>query len=169
MSIGNCKQCNKIFKKRLSDLCVDCLQKSEDDFHLVYRILQKSGSVGGIAIEELAHESNISVDTIEEYYMEGRLGTASNYLKFQCQACDVLVGALQRKGRFCNACSEKTAVQAGVQIKSKQDIDKKDQAVMLKLEQQEFLNNLKADRASGNMHSRMRRSSSRRGVSRRSR
>ena len=109
MALANCKKCSKIYEKRLSDLCPVCLEVDEENFRNLYRRLQKSASQGGIPITELANEVGVSVEEIEQIYLDGRFGTAGAMLKVPCINCSIMVGATQRKGRFCNACSEKTA------------------------------------------------------------
>lgn len=150
MSIANCKRCNKIFQKRLSDQCTDCLQITEQEFRNVYRLLQRSSSDGGIAISQLSHETGVPIEEIEEFYVEGRLGTAASYLKYECATCGVLVGALQRKGRFCVNCSEKNAQDAGVEVKSKSDIDKRDKKLQEQQEQADLLRRIRENRMGGN-------------------
>ena len=119
MPVINCKKCSKIFEKRLSDLCADCLKIDDENFRTLYRLLQKSATMGGVAISDLSDEVGIPVEEIEQMFLEGRFSTAGAMLKFPCQTCGVLVGSWQRKGRFCISCSEKTAQQAGVEVKSK--------------------------------------------------
>ena len=135
MALANCKKCSKIYEKRLSDLCPVCLEVDEENFRNLYRRLQKSASQGGIPITELANEVGVSVEEIEQIYLDGRFGTAGAMLKVPCINCSIMVGATQRKGRFCNACSEKTAQKAGVEIKSKQALEKEKQEELLREQQ----------------------------------
>lgn len=123
-AVINCKKCNKIFQKRISDLCPACILVEEEQFKVLYRALQKSASQGGIAIEELSNEVEIPVEDIERFYLEGRLSTAGSLLKFQCQTCGVMMAAHERKGRFCHKCSEYTASKAGVEVKSTNQLEK---------------------------------------------
>ena len=76
LSVANCKTCGKVFQKRISSFCPDCIEVEEQRFRNLYRALQATASKGGIPIEELAHEVEMTVDEIEGYYLEGRLGTA---------------------------------------------------------------------------------------------
>lgn len=122
--IFNCKRCGKVFQKRLSEMCPDCITLEEEQFKQLYRTLQKSATQGGIAIEELSAQVGVPVEEIERFYWEGRLSTAATYLKTQCHACGVTVRELERKGRYCLKCSEQTANKAGVEIKSIRDLEK---------------------------------------------
>lgn len=142
MSSGiiNCKKCNKIFKKVLTNLCADCIAKEEEHFRLMYRILQQSSAKGGVALEDLAHQVDLPVEEVESMYLSGRFGTAGIYLKFQCQGCSVMMTDMTRRGRFCITCSEKTAQKAGVEVRSKQDIEKRDQQDQMKQQHLNALN-----------------------------
>jgi hypothetical protein len=125
-AVANCSKCNKIFQKILSDLCPTCIQLEEEQFTLLYRALQKSAAHGGIAIETLSADLGIPVEDIERFYLEGRLSTAGIFLKFSCQGCGLVVGDMARKGRYCLKCSEMTATKAGVEVKSRQELEKED-------------------------------------------
>ena len=67
LSLANCKKCKKVFQKRLSDLCPDCITVEEEQFKALYRALQKYREYG-VAIEELSNEVGIPVSDIEEFY-----------------------------------------------------------------------------------------------------
>jgi hypothetical protein len=118
----NCKKCQRIFQRRLSDLCPDCVKQEDDQFVILYRALQKTAAQGGIALDALALQMNIPAEAIEQMYLEGRLGMAGVYLKIPCQACRVLTHESERKGRFCVRCSEETANKAKVDVKSLRDL-----------------------------------------------
>jgi hypothetical protein len=125
VAIGNCKKCGKIFQKKTTEVsCYDCLKQEEEQFTLLYRTLQKSGTQGGIAIEALSAEVGVPVEEIERFYREGRLSTAGIFLKIPCQACGVMTTEVERRGRYCVKCSEMAANKAGVEIKSVQELDK---------------------------------------------
>lgn len=123
-TVCNCKKCGKIFQRRTTDICPECVKVEEEQFTLLYRTLQKSVSQGGIAIEELSAQVGVSIEDIEKFYLEGRLSTAGTLLKIPCQACGVMTRDIERKGRYCSKCSEETANKAGVEIKSVQEIEK---------------------------------------------
>lgn len=148
LSVSNCKCCGKVFQKRLSDLCPACIEAEDQKVRKLYRAIQGSASRGGIPIEELAHQVGMTADEIEAYYLEGRLGTASTLLKFSCQGCGVMIGELQRKGRFCISCSEKTASQAGVSVRSKQELEKREREEQKKMEQLALLKKHNSSRGS---------------------
>ncbi len=138
-ALANCKKCKKLFQKRISDLCADCIALEDEQVRNLYRILQKSGAQGGMAIEELSHETGVSVEEIEEFYHDGRLGTAAPLLKFQCISCGIMMGELQRKGRYCVNCSEKMAAQAGVAVKNTNDLARESAEAQKRQEQMALL------------------------------
>lgn len=123
-TVANCKKCKKVFQKVLHNLCSDCIKLEEEQFKILYRTLQKSASNGGITIDDLSAEVGISVEDIESFYREGRLSTAGIFLKFSCQQCNVMMDERNRKGRYCLKCSDELASKAGVEVKSKQALEK---------------------------------------------
>jgi hypothetical protein len=137
-SVINCKKCNKIFQKRLHPICPECFKLEEEQFTLLYRQLQASAANGGIDINVLAETVGIPQEDIEKFYLEGRLSTAGLYLRMPCQACGAMCGEQERKGRYCNTCSEVTANKAGVEVKPIQEI-RKEEEQMQKLEAQSAL------------------------------
>lgn len=126
-AVINCKKCNKIFQQRLHPICPECVKIEEEQFTLLYRQLQASAASGGIDIDVLADNSGITQEDIEKFYLEGRLSTAGLYLRMPCQACGAMCGEQDRKGRFCNTCSEVTANKAGVEVKPLQEIRKEEE------------------------------------------
>lgn len=138
-SVLNCKKCNKIFQRRLGDVCPHCIKQEEEHFTVLYRTLQKTAAQGGISLEALAKQVGIPAETIEKMYLEGRLSTAGVYLKLPCQQCGTLTQESGRKGRYCLRCSESTATQAGVEVKSIQEIRKEEDLQKRQQEQMELL------------------------------
>ncbi len=138
-TIANCKTCNNLFKKMTVDYCPNCFDVREENFKNVYRALQRTANTGGIAINELAENTETPLEMIEEFYHEGRLATASVLLKFPCASCGDLIPELQRKGRYCVNCSEKVANKAGVEVRSKQDLEKVQKEEMKKQQQASLL------------------------------
>jgi hypothetical protein len=135
-AVINCKRCNKIFQKVANyDNCPACIRLEEEQVTQLYRRLQKSSSQGGITIEELSAEMDISVEEIERYYLEGKLTTGGMFLKTTCQGCNATIREIQRKGRFCVTCSEDTANKAGVEVKYMQTIQKEEEAERRRQEQ----------------------------------
>jgi predicted amidophosphoribosyltransferase len=125
-SIANCAKCQKVFQRLNSPFCQDCLQTTHETFTQLYRVLQQSGARGGISADELARETGISAAEIEAMYHSGRLGTAGIFLKLPCSICRNVVGEMERKGRFCNKCSEKLAKEAKVEVRTIQSIAKEE-------------------------------------------
>jgi hypothetical protein len=117
LNVANCKRCNRIFQRRLGELCADCLRQQDEQCSRVCQALLDSAREGGVALEDLAALVEVATEDIEKLYMEGRLGNAGVYLKKPCHACGVLTGETERKGRYCLKCSEQTANKAGVEVK----------------------------------------------------
>ncbi|WP_303674596.1 hypothetical protein [Vampirovibrio chlorellavorus] len=139
-SVINCKRCNKIFQKvTANEHCPACIRLEEEEVTKLYRRLQKSSADGGITIDELSVELEISVETIERYYLEGKLTTGVMFLKTACQGCGAIIREIQRKGRFCVTCSEETANKAGVEVKYMQTIQKEEEAERRRQEQLQLL------------------------------
>ena len=139
MTLSNCKSCKKLFQKRIHDLCTDCIQVDEERFQTLYRRLQKSGATGGVEIVQLAGELDIPCEEIEKFYLAGRLGTAGVFLKFNCQTCGTMMTEVIRRGRYCVSCSAKNSSEAGVEVKSIQDITRQDERERLLREYQDML------------------------------
>ncbi len=141
-ALANCKKCTKLFQKRLSDLCPECIKREDEQFTTLYRTLQASAPQGGMDIQVLSGQVGIPVEEIERFYLEGRLSTAGIYLKFHCLNCGMMMSELNRRGRFCINCSEATASQAGVAVRSFQELNRAQEREKLR---QEYLNLLKKD------------------------
>lgn len=138
-TVMNCKKCNKIFQQRLHPICPACLQREDQQFTNLYRLLQNSAGFGGIDINTLAVRVGMSADQIEKWYMEGRLSTAGLFLKMPCQSCGSMCGEHQRKGRYCLKCSEMTANQAGVEVKTVQELQREEADEQRRLQQESLL------------------------------
>lgn len=126
-NVANCKRCNRIFQRRLGELCADCLKQLDEHCDRVCRALQKSAEHGGIALADLSVQVDVPAEEIEKLYMEGRLSNLGFYLKKPCHACGVLTGETERKGRYCLKCSELTAGKAGVEVKPIHELREKEE------------------------------------------
>ena len=151
MPIANCKKCNKLYAHTGRDLCLQCLEADEAQFRMLYQTLQNTCKSGGIEITRLAEETGVSEDDIEAMYMTGRFSTAGIYLKFRCQSCDIMLNDINRKGRFCVNCSEKTATEARVEVKPLNELRKQEEK---ERRQQELKGLLKDRHAPSTRHSR---------------
>jgi len=145
--VTNCKKCNKIFQQSNQPYCPDCTKAEDEKFSALYRILQNSAPKGGISIDALSAKTEVPVEEIEKYFVEGTFGTATPYLQIYCQACGVKCTALQRLGRYCIACSETTAAQAKVQVKSLKELRKLHSEEQRLEQQAELLRSNKAKRS----------------------
>ena len=122
--VANCKKCNKVFQQFRQPYCTDCAKVEDEKFSVLYRILQNSAVKGGISIDALSAETEIPVEDIEKYFVEGRFGTATPYLQIFCQECGIRCTTIQRLGRYCIACNELTAAKAKVTVKSLHALNK---------------------------------------------
>lgn len=138
-SLANCRKCKKLYQKRLADICQECTREEEERFVLLYRTLQESAAQGGMEIKTLSDKVDVPVEDIERFYLEGRLSTAGIYLKFPCQTCGAMTSSSNRKGRFCNPCSDTNATKAGVEVRSIQEIFREDEKRRLQEEYQSLL------------------------------
>jgi hypothetical protein len=145
--VSNCKKCNKIFQKLRQPFCQDCAKLEDEKFSELYRTLQNSAAGGGISIDILSVQMDVSVEEIERYFLEGSLGTAGIYLQINCQGCGMKCNANQRLGRYCVTCSEHTAHQAKVGVHSLQDLNKKYAENQRRNQQSEMLKDNQAKRS----------------------
>ena len=139
VTVVNCKRCNRVFQFIWQPFCPECSKIEEDRFSRLYRTLQSSASNGGMSVDALSEETEIDTEDIERYFIEGNLGTAAIYLHIPCQGCGVICTALQRLGRYCLNCSETTANQAGVKVKSMRELNKIHAKTELREKHAEFL------------------------------
>jgi Zn finger protein HypA/HybF involved in hydrogenase expression len=116
-TVINCKKCQRVFQRLVSDYCPDCMKQEDEQQTKIYRALQKSALQGGIEISNLSEQLGIAAEDIEKLYFEGRLATGGTFLKIPCQSCRRITQESERKGRFCLHCSEKASQQAGVSIR----------------------------------------------------
>ncbi len=102
------------------------MEIENSQFKQLFKALQDSKNNGGIIIADLSSLVNIPVEEIEDYYWGGKLGTAGAMLKFECRKCSVLISEFTRRGRYCVNCSDEVSEEAGVRVKSRQQIEKDD-------------------------------------------
>ncbi|MBK8191013.1 MAG: hypothetical protein IPK79_11250 [Vampirovibrionales bacterium] len=129
--IVNCARCNRVFKKALNDKCPECVEAEYQQFQMMFRLLQSSAEHGGMFIDDLAEKVGLSVDYIEQFYLDAKLGTAGLFLKFKCRGCGELIAEINRKGRYCVNCSETISTRAGVEVKSRSQLTRESEEVKL--------------------------------------
>lgn len=122
--IANCARCNRVFRKTLTDKCPECVEAEYQQFQMMFRLLQNSAEHGGLFIDDLAEKVGVSVEYIEQYYLDSKLGTAGMFLKFKCRSCGGVMAEMNRKGRYCINCSETVSAQAGVEVKSRNRLNR---------------------------------------------
>ncbi len=131
-NLTNCIRCKRLFKKTVSDKCPSCAAREQDQFSDVFRILQASRANGGIHIGELSREVGMPESVLEEYYIEGKLGTASAFLNFSCKKCGAEYSGKEGHGSICISCRAHVSSEAGVEIRSRGAVkdDHKEQSRM---------------------------------------
>jgi Zn finger protein HypA/HybF involved in hydrogenase expression len=123
-SIQNCQRCGIVFRSTTGgDKCPTCASLEFEYFQRVYDCLQRAGEKGA-AIDDISRTLNIPQDEILALFESGKLGIAANVLKTYCQGCNMLMSALQRVGKYCQQCAAQTAEAAGVEIKSRQQLER---------------------------------------------
>lgn len=138
-NVTNCIRCNKVFRKTVSDKCPACAAREQDQFSHLYQLLQESRLTGGIHAKELAMKVGMSQDVVEEFYLEGKLGTSSHFVNFTCKNCKEDFSGKEGHSRICIRCRSQVSVEAGVGIHSIADVekrveeDKRRQAAQLRL------------------------------------
>lgn len=128
LEIENCKRCSKIFKKMNRDICQNCMDVEQQHFKVVYKLLNNSGTNGGITMQELAEQIGISPVEVDEIFRHYGFGTATDYLKVPCTNCGTCIMGSHRRGQFCMHCSNEVAKAAGVEIHSMEALDEKSSA-----------------------------------------
>ncbi|MGE0200142.1 MAG: hypothetical protein AB7P76_04155 [Candidatus Melainabacteria bacterium] len=137
-NVTNCKRCNGLFQKKISEFCPGCILVLDERLKITYRTLQRM-QPGSISIEELAQQLEISAEDIDYFYQDGQLGTASANLRFQCLNCNVIMDQRNKNGHYCRECSEAIADKAGVEVKSMKQIEREDREAQRKAEQAAML------------------------------
>ena len=124
LKIKNCKRCGCVFRSNIGgDSCQSCANVEFDLFQQVYSALQDAGEQG-IPIDALSEQVNTTTAEIMVLFETGKLGIAANALRTYCQGCNILMGPLQRVGKYCQQCAVSTANAAGVRIKSRQQLER---------------------------------------------
>lgn len=97
--VSNCKKCGKMFVKRGSDLCPNCLKDIEEDYQKCADYLHNNKLVN---IYDLSEATKVPVPQITQFIREGRISVANNpNLGYPCDSC----GKLITKGRLCDKCT----------------------------------------------------------------
>lgn len=111
MELRNCPSCGKLFVYTTRNLCPDCKEKDEVNFHKVKDYLYENP---GATIEEVSEETKVDTKKILEYLKEGRLMLKhSNTNILSCESC----GKPILTGRFCDECISDMRQKFGVDSK----------------------------------------------------
>ncbi len=121
-NLTNCIRCKRLFKKTISDKCPSCAAREQDQFSEVFRLLQASRANNGIHITTLSREVGMSESVLEEYYIEGKLGTASEFLNFTCKKCTAEYSGKEGHAAYCSNCRASVSSEAGVTIRSREAV-----------------------------------------------
>ena len=113
MRLANCKKCGKLFKKVLRDICDVCAALECHELILIMRFLRENADQE-VTLKQLQAETNIPMDHIEEYYFSGQLTNAGARIIAECKLCGSEITSMNRKGYFCNKCSDKIQEEFGL-------------------------------------------------------
>jgi|GEM_PF-847784 len=103
MELINCKNCGKLFSKKLRDICDECLEKDNRNIDNVEKYVRNS-SEQFISYETISRATGIKVEEIAELYKKGRLTVLSGRLIVKCKICGVEVKGIQGKVSLCAKC-----------------------------------------------------------------
>ena len=99
----NCKKCGKLFRKKLRNICDECLEKENrvinkiNDFIKIY-------TEPFVSISVISENTDISAEEIEELFNKSRLSDFANRITIKCKICGNETKAIERKGHFCLKC-----------------------------------------------------------------
>jgi flagellar operon protein (TIGR03826 family) len=98
--LDNCSRCGRLFLKDHSDCCLDCFQKTEQEFKGVADFL-KGPHNRYATIEDVSKFTGVSVKRIADFIRDGRV-YAEDYpnLGYECAHC----GKLIKRQVLCNDC-----------------------------------------------------------------
>lgn len=103
MTITNCKQCNRVFKRVLSAYCPVCLEKFQGVFREIYYFVQNTPP---IELMDLSERFHCPISHLEDLLYEGKFGPGSKNIITLCYRCNRPINHIQRKGWFCQQCGD---------------------------------------------------------------
>jgi flagellar operon protein (TIGR03826 family) len=104
MDVRNCKQCGRLFNYLGGQqICPVCKQQVEEQFSRTKEYIRENPKA---TIQEVADESEVSVQQIRQWIREERLEFSKDSpVGIECEMC----GATIRTGRYCEACKNRMA------------------------------------------------------------
>jgi predicted amidophosphoribosyltransferase len=124
-NIGNCSRCKRLFKLTASGKCAPCSANEQEQFSQCFQLLQRNSRTGGIHINTLAMETGMAEHVIEEYYIEGKWGTAAEFLNFSCKKCGAEYSGKEGHGSICITCRAFVSSEAGVSMGGRDEVKEK--------------------------------------------
>ncbi|MDH4379084.1 MAG: hypothetical protein QE263_04165 [Vampirovibrionales bacterium] len=121
-AIINCIRCNRLVRQSMSGKCPECSVRENDQFSQMFRLLQGSVKTGGIYIKDISKQIGMPENIIEEYFLEGKLGTAAHSLRFSCKKCGVEYSGDEGHSSICLGCRATVSAEAGISIKGRNDV-----------------------------------------------
>lgn len=95
--LKNCENCNRVFSHPSRSLCDACYQEAQRAFSAVKVFLQENP---GATVAEVAHETEVELETIYEYIRQGRLTVVPKDAELLCEICSTPISV----GRVCARC-----------------------------------------------------------------
>lgn len=113
MKLANCKQCGKLYKKILRDICDVCAAIERHELILIFRYIRENPDKE-ISLEQINFETDVPLNHLEEFYFTGQLANAGTRITASCKLCGAQINSLTRKGYFCSKCSDKLQEEYGL-------------------------------------------------------
>jgi len=120
--IINCIRCNQLVRQSMSGKCPECSVRENEQFSQMFRLLQGAAISGGIFIKDISKQIGMPENIIEEYFLEGKLGTAAVSLRFACKKCGVEYSGDEGHSSICLGCRATVSAEAGISIKGRNDL-----------------------------------------------
>jgi len=120
--IINCIRCNRLVRQSMSGKCPECSVRENEQFSQMFRILQGTAKTGGIFIKDISKQIGMPENIIEEYFLEGKLGTAAGALRFSCKKCGNEYNGSEGHSSICYGCRATVSAEAGVSIKGRNEV-----------------------------------------------
>lgn len=116
--LANCTNCDKVFAKRIREICDACFKREEEDFKIVYCFLKESENREA-TLRQIAQETKVSESIIIKFMKNKRLRISQfPKLAYPCERCstDIVTGTL------CEECA--TTLLENLETPRKEDVKK---------------------------------------------
>ena len=123
MPLSACPRCEKVFNKRDSVVCPECLTGENEDYEKVREFLQGNPT---ISAEDLAEEVGVELTCILRFLEDGRIETTAANKSVVCGRCGAAAISLSK--RLCESClqrlnSEITLQQSKIELGTKKRVE----------------------------------------------